>query len=267
MKLKLLKKLHDEAELVTQNVFSNYFDINQPEKQFDVHDAAIIGLLEDMIGKTNSLILLLEHESFNGADSLTRMMMENFIYLKFILQKDTVNRARSYYFSLKVRQVKFYKQMIEQSVLGSELRKYLNLSVDKINEKFPKLADESIVEVLEQNYLNSLNHKDQRQKWYSIKKEINSFRALCGYLGFEKEYVLLYQSFSGEVHALEAANYFEFEEDMVMVQRKEGEIATHVTIVSRFLLEVIKNVYSYYNLKDDLKKFNTSLKLNYKYLR
>ncbi|PLR72267.1 DUF5677 domain-containing protein [Bacillus sp. UMB0728] len=265
--MKLLKLLHAEAELVTQNVLQKHFDINKPEKQFDVHDAAIIGLFEDMIGKTNSLILLLDNKSFNGADSLTRMMMENFIYLKFILQKDTIGRGKSYFYSLKLRQVKFFNQMVEQSLMGGELRKYLNFTIDMLNTKFPKMADKDFTDELKQNYLNSLNHKDLKQKWYSISKEINNFRALCKYLKYEKEYILLYQSLSSEVHALEAANYFKFDENYVEVYRKEGEIETHVAVVSRFLNDIIKEVYSYYGLKEDLKNFNTRLTINYKFIR
>lgn len=265
--MKLLKKIYSEADLVTQTILENHFNMENSERQFDVHDAAIVGLFEDMVGKTNSLLVLLNNQSFNGADSLTRMIMENFIFLKFILQKDSINRAKSYFYSLKLRQIKLFNTLIEQSLMGSELRKYLSLSIDNLYEKFPKFADNSYLEDIETDFLDSLNHKDKNQKWYNVTGKINNFRALCKYLEYEKEYILLYQTFSSEVHALEAINYFKFERGFVEVYRKGGEINTHVMVISNFLIEIIREMYTYYKLQNEVIKFNNKIAINYKLIR
>ncbi|GAM13417.1 MULTISPECIES: DUF5677 domain-containing protein [Mesobacillus] len=265
--MKLLKIIYSEADLVTQTILENHFDMNNSEREFDVHDAAIVGLFEDMVGKTNSLLVLLNNQSFNGADSLTRMIMENFIFLKLIFQRDSNNRARSYFYSLKLRQIKFFNTMIEQSLVGSEIRKYLSLSIDNLYKKFPKFADNAYLEDIETGFIDSLNHKDKNQKWYNVTGKINNFRALCKYLGYEKEYILLYQTFSSEVHALEATNYFKFDHGIVEVYRKGGEINTHVMVISNFLIEIIREMYSYYELKNEVSKFNNKIAINYKLIR
>ncbi|MFE4428818.1 DUF5677 domain-containing protein [Peribacillus butanolivorans] len=263
--MKYLKKLKQEADSVTERVLENNFAIN--EKQFDIPDVAIIGLFEDMTGKINSLITLLDQKSFNGVDSLTRMTFENFVFLKFILQKDTVKRGKSYFYSLKIRQMKFFNDMSEQSLKGSEIRKYLSLTVEDLNKQFPELTDRSKIDEVEENFINSLNHKNIKAKWYNHNGKIGNFEILCNHLDLQRDYFLLYRTFSSEVHALEAMKYFKLERGTLEVYKKKVDIETNVNIASNLLLEIIREVYSYYNLKGDLKRFNNLMAINMKYIK
>ncbi|MFS0763920.1 DUF5677 domain-containing protein [Peribacillus phoenicis] len=263
----MLKRLLKEADNVAKNVMDNHFGKIDSDKQFDTHDAAIIGLLEDMIGKTNSLIVLIENNSFNGTDALSRMILENYTFMKFILEKDTENRGESYYRSQKINDVKLFDSITQETLVGREVREFLGITKEKINNQFSDLTDEKYRNKLESQYLSVMNLKDKRSKWYNFNGKTNTFRDLCKYLKMEKDYVLFYQIFSNEVHGQQGNKFLKFEYDSVEIYRKSGELELHTKMVSSFIMEIVRLVYKYYNLNEDLKKFNTSIQINYAFMK
>lgn len=261
--MKIIKRIVKESDKVTKNILDKCFTMYYPNKEIELHDAAILGLLEDMIGKTLSLITLVENKNYNTLDAIARMMFENFIYLKFMLEKDTSNRGAAYIYSLKRRELRIFDSIAEQTLVGSKVRSFLNIKRDKFITDFPKFSDLNYKEEIET--FNPYDKKVKTQKWYNFNGRINNLRKLSAYLDIEDQYILLYQIFSGEVHAQESLKYFHFEENYVTVLRKEVDSKTHISIASNFMIETIRSVYSYYGLKEEIKVFNNIIAANYRY--
>ncbi|MBU8773173.1 DUF5677 domain-containing protein [Cytobacillus oceanisediminis] len=261
--MKMLKKSLNEADKLSEKVLKQYFELNRENTEFDTHDAAIIGLFEDMIGKVQSLIILIENNSHNGADAIARMIMENYTFIKFILEKDTKNRGESYYQSLKIHQLKLHDTLTQENVLGREVRGFLGKTLEDINSIDPKMSEKDYRNGLVQDYLTPLNLKDRKSKWYNFNGEINNFRELCKYLKMEKDYVLVYQILSQEVHSQQADKFFKFEKNLIRVNKKNDGSHLHIPLVNSYLIDVIRMIYTYYGLKSELKKFNTLMKINY----
>ncbi|PAD67013.1 hypothetical protein CHH83_20820 [Bacillus sp. 7586-K] len=261
--MKRLSKILIETDKVTKNVLKKCFEINYPEKEINIHDAMILGLLEDMIGKTKSLVTLIQNQDYNVLAAITRMIFESHIYLKFILDKETVNRASSYFFSMKIDEIKLFDSLIEQSLVGREIRKFLSIDRTKFLEQNSKHINEQYRRDVEHDYLKALNLKSKKDKWYNYNGKIRSFRDLCKHLNMEKEYVLLYKTFSKEIHSQEALKYFSFEKNMITVLEKQDNSELYTSSVSLFLIETVRAIYTYYDLYKDKREFNNILKLNY----
>jgi hypothetical protein len=78
----------------------------------------VLGLLEDMVGKITSLITLIEARNNHVLDSITRIF-ENYVYIKYILEKDSFERGKAYFYSQKLNEIKFFDQISDMSLAGN----------------------------------------------------------------------------------------------------------------------------------------------------
>ncbi|MED3550128.1 DUF5677 domain-containing protein [Cytobacillus praedii] len=267
--MKLLKKILKEADSLTGNVLNKHFQANFPNHEFDQHDAATLGLLEDMVGKTNSLIVLVESDNLNGTDALTRMIFENYVFIKFILEKDTKTRGESYVNSIRYNNMKLFDLYTSSKESGEKVRQFLSVEKEKFIQKFPDLSDQQYRQKLKDDFLRPLNlNSEKKLTWYNFNGKTNNFRKLCEHIGKEAEYLLLYKLYSSEVHATQALSYFKFKENYIEVFRKKSfDQKHHIDTVSNFLMDIIREIYGYYKLKSDLGRFNTNVYVNHKTVR
>lgn len=127
--MKTFNRVIIESEKVFEKVIDGYF---KPKGiKVDISDVVILGLLENLINHSKSMKILLENNHYASLDTILRVIFENFVFIKYILDKDTEYRSKSYFYSTKIKEIKLLNMITEDSLEGSEVRKFLELKKTK----------------------------------------------------------------------------------------------------------------------------------------
>lgn len=158
----------------------------------------IIGTYLSIVSKIDNIVFLCNNERYVGVETLLRSAFESLIILKFILEKDTDKRIRSYQLSNKVKFINMVNTAIEDSPKGKRVRGYLQRNQNFFREWLEKIEDRK--EVLEE--FKTLTGKQKADKWFNVEFGLESLEKVCGYLGDEwaGKYEILYRVLSQEAH-------------------------------------------------------------------
>ncbi|MEK5425714.1 DUF5677 domain-containing protein [Cytobacillus sp. FSL R7-0680] len=245
--MKNLKAVHSETLKVSKNVLDNVF--RGKRREFKYEDVVIFGLFEDMLGKVGSFIKLLEMNDYNVLLGISRMVLENYAYLKYILEKDTVHRGETYFYSTAMNKIQVYDIYSKDK----QVKDYLGLSQSVFSPAFK--------EDIKEKYKRSIGSKKTKDKWYNFNGKINNFRKLCDYLGIDLEYKILYKMQSTEVHAQDIFSFIRLENEKISVPKKTYNPEAIIWKLISFLIDTVKSIYLYYLLPNEIGKYNSDLLL------
>jgi len=263
--LKIFKKILNESNKVFDTVLENYFQKNVDKVVFDYPDAIILGLLENIINHSKTIIILIENKHQSSLDTIMRTLFENYVYLLFILKRETELRSKSYAYSNKIRELNLYRKLSEDSLEGKKLRDFIKADKEKLDEIFLSKRDFNYMERIENTYFSEIGMKRNEQKWYNFNDGTNNFKKLCSNLGLSVEYDLIYSLLSTETHAKDAIKNFKFSEFGIDLIQKIDNYNLCVNLSSLYLLHSVRMIYKHYGLNKELKSFNTIIAVNHKY--
>lgn len=257
----LLETILIQAARAEKSIFKEYFE--KEEHEFRNQDLVVLGLFIEMINKTKSLNLLLEHNMTSGTDSLGRSIFEIFVYLKFILEKDTKNRAMSFLLKENLRERNFLKIMKGHDRESRETRKVLGITLQHILKEEAKYNDSHKEAEWKERYKSIHRNLDKLPKnWYDFDGKTNSFYALCRKMNYIGYYNTVFRLLSADTHSTDIARNFHIEDDYIAILR-EKDIGQSVEPIVQFCLyEIMMDVLFFYKLTELRKEVNKSLRLN-----
>jgi Family of unknown function (DUF5677) len=258
----MLKWIIKEADKVCDKVITQLI---KKEEEFDYDDAVILGLLENLINHSKSMIILLENKHYSSLDTILRTIFENYVYMLFIMEKDTYLRAKSYFYSTKIKELNLLDKLTEDSLDGHKLRKFIGVPKNEIVNTFSSGIDKDYKEEIINLYLNEIGMEWKDQKWYNFDGKTKNFKCLCSKLNLSAEYELIYSTLSIETHAKDAIQNFLIQKDYVGIVDKIKDENLHLSMSSLYLMESVRLIYKYYGLTKELKNFNTLIAINYRY--
>lgn len=262
--MKMLKVVLRESDKISEKVIDS-FTTDKANKEFDIQDGVIIGLFENIIAKTKSLIHLLDSQNYDASDLIARAIFESHVYLKFILEENEIQRAKAYAYGSKISDYKLLDRILEESKVGRELRDFLGKTEEEIKKDHSNAMDDQERDRVTSEYLALLNAKKTKTNWYDFDGKTTSFEILCGKMGMMKEYELLYRIFSKDVHSNRALARIKASENEIQIGNFDVDPKLHISLVALFLMESARSVLGYYKLKNDLRSFNAMLQVNQKF--
>lgn len=179
-----------------------------------------IMLFRKITEKLDAIFILLENKSENAAKSISRDLIESFLYFIFVVESKDKNkiRALSYYFSNIKDQINLSKLLLANNQRGKKIRSFLDIRSDntELISKTKKASDHFSKSINSKEYANIkiewdklIKKKVKHPNWYSLYKGPKNLRELSRYCGFEVEYDLLYGIYSRQVHSANAMDQFE----------------------------------------------------------
>lgn len=201
------------------------------KKDITVLDQSLLFLSGNAYFELKSLLLLIENKAYHGTYSLCRNILEKFIYMRHILEKDSMNRAEDFQLSNFKLRVEIYK----------ETKKMYPEKVPFINEN-------------ELNrYKKSFISSKDKFKWYCVNGN-NSITKLFKHFK-EKDYGFYYMKYSGETHGNDSIAKF-----MEMFRHKneneQYENSEVMFIALEAFSDILKLLIDHYNLKEMFTSFN-----------
>ncbi|MFZ3591690.1 DUF5677 domain-containing protein [Bacillus sp. DJP31] len=258
----MLKVLLREADKVVENILTQHYE--EKNKKIEIQDAVTLGVFEDLFKKGQALQLLIEKNMDAGIDSLARGMMENTVYLKTLLSEDNKILGRSYYVANKRKELKILKTMLAEDEIGKRIRSLLATDLQDLKTRIGIEPDEKL-EQLKSNYEDVFNLRSEGAEWYNLEDKSRNFFELCKYFDMEPEYHILYRRFSDEVHAQDVMKRIKVFDGELFVLSNTYSSDMQLSLANFFLVESIRNIYTFYGLKKPLRQFNALIKINYKF--
>lgn len=211
------------------------YELALENKKLSDLDQSLVFLSSNAFYELDSLFLLVNNKKYHGTDSLCRNILEKLIYLKFILEKDSLNRARDFMLSNFKLKVDIYE-------------KTSNLYPDVI----PIYSPDEIKEI-KLKYKNKKFTSKDKYKWYGV-DGVNSISKLFKKYN-EDIYGYYYMKYSGEVHSNDLISKFI---NMTEIIRKNEEYdnSEAVYISLEAFSDILHLIINHYNLDHEFTSFS-----------
>lgn len=260
--MKRFNLIINHADKTTEKVL-NKFNKEKETLQFDIQDMVIMGLFEDILGKIKTLKTLFEVNQLDAINIILRSAFEGYVYLSFILEKDTVNRAKAYAYKNKIEEIKILKSLTENNSTGKKMRKYIGRSIEEINVMYSQIITEDSYKKMQNKYKELYSSKELKKFWYDFDDKTKSFEQLCIKMDMEEKYSLIYRLFSKDVHSNRALSKVKISENEVVVGLFDNDMELQKSLSGLILIEIVRDIFTNYNLKKDLSLFNYNININY----
>lgn len=263
MDYKFEKELIGNTEKVIEQIIEKKFVKPSYPKKFDVDDYVILGLYDGIVSRFDSIIYLAEADKVFGVESIARAILEAHAFLIYIIERDTLKRAKAYFYSVKKKEVGIYKDLIREDEKGNNIRKYLKVSKMDLVDRYSAKSNE-----LEKKYEKYVGVK--KKNWYQYDRKNNNFSELCESLGLGEKHYLLFKMFSTEVHAKDAGKQFEIDksnDEIGLIYMTLKNIEHVINYGALTIVEVTRLVYKYYGLESEKSKFNKNIEFKYKSIK
>ncbi|UTG99647.1 DUF5677 domain-containing protein [Macrococcoides canis] len=109
------------------------------ESEIDDKDIALIQLIDLFSSHYQSLEVLIKNNSYNSLSIIARLLFEIYIYIIYILEKDSINRSKRFLIQSKNAQMKVLEDVYLENELGSKIRKEFNLDYNHLKKLVEKI--------------------------------------------------------------------------------------------------------------------------------
>ncbi|WP_019377686.1 DUF5677 domain-containing protein [Virgibacillus halodenitrificans] len=257
-KLRLVIQKHEE---IFNEIIENY---NRRRAVIPEEIFITLMVFRKIVEKLDAIFILLENKSENAAKSISRDLIENFLYFSFIIEtKDKYKiRALSYYFSNFKDQISLSKLLRTKNHRGIKIREFLDIKADNkglVNEA--RKVEEHFISVLAKEQYNNikvewdrLEKKGKYPKWYSLFNGPKSMRQLSKWCGYEAEYELLYGLYSRQVHSANAMDQFENVNGLAGIKnlRVYEDPILEILFSLRLGIESLKKIVVFFELDNEI---------------
>lgn len=173
-------------------------------------DVAIISLYYSALSNAKAIKLLTDNDLTNVTDTLLRTFLEQSVYLTYIFQKNTKDRAELLFFYEKMnshtKALNMVKRLTNKKLAQNMQREIDNQikndpsetsSLEESTKQFEKRYDELFPR-------NILNRDKIKQHWYNAEPNFKntSFNQLCNSLGIKDLYLGMYAPYSDNTHGV-----------------------------------------------------------------
>ncbi|WP_280771837.1 DUF5677 domain-containing protein [Salipaludibacillus daqingensis] len=230
-------------------------------KEFKEEKLVTLGLFNGLLEKSSTFFHLYNNNHLVSLDCITRPIIENYLYLKYILNRDSQEEknylaSRSYLFKSKMREIETHLSRIAKNNKGEKLRRlFSDITIEELEHNYSEEEALRDKEELRENFKDILSLRSEKDKWYDIDEQNKkSFEQLCFYMDFESEYEHFYRAFSKEIHSSDVIETFDFTEEEFneFFFIKSG---ISLNLISNFIMETVISYYRWNNLIYEADKF------------
>lgn len=223
--------------------------------EVDVHDLVIKSLYVDLVDKVETINYLYKVGVTDNIGMIFRSFLEVYMYLSFILEKNTKKRGRACFYWQRYVTVKNLKNTFNH-LNASEKEEYVN----KINDILQKKNNSSyqdldsydlyIREKINNCFTNTMDLK-KRRNWFNEDGKHQDIRRLFEYMGKELEYDNFYSRYSASSHGLSVLGQLSVSPQMLAI-RPFDDKSIILPMLNAEIFDITNKVITYYQLNEVL---------------
>ena len=170
-------------------------------------------IFRDQLDKADAISILIKESSIDPSKILLRSVLESYLYIDYLLEKNTLDRSMALLVYNKKKELKFYNKFKSGHAENTKFLK--NIEKDKLVPSIDLPSDSEVNLAIERK--NKILQLPQYRKacieyervesagrknpnWYSLFNGPSDFEQLASYLNLSFYYDILYRKWSGSVH-------------------------------------------------------------------
>lgn len=231
-------------EIVMDNSFK--------DRKFEVYDSAIIGLWHSLIQKGDTVDTLFKNKKYSCLYIIERSFLEQTAYLKFILKKNSIMRARALFYYQKFNDYKKLKGEIDREEFGDDTEKFKEMADNEVlKDKGPSKNLDEAFAYFKEKYIGLFPtdrcRPDKGDDWYNFEGQTNypHLIELMKGIGMNNEY-LIYRNVSNDVHGSSAPKNVQLSN--VDVDTQTADISIGDIIPTEIKQSIYESLYQLFNL-------------------
>lgn len=246
----------EEVISIYKSIFLKVFNaVPNDGNKVDVHDLVIKSLYVDLVDKVETINYLYKVGVTNNIGMIFRSFLEVYMYLSFILEKNTKERGRACFYWQKYVTVKNLKNKFNH-LSASEKEEYVN----EINDTLQKRNNSAyqdldsyelyITEKINNCFTNPMK-LSKRRNWFNEDGEHQNIRSLFEYMGKESEYDDFYSRYSASSHGLSVLGQISVSPQMLAI-RPFDDKSIILPMLNGKIFDITNKVIAYYQLNEVL---------------
>ncbi len=223
-------------------------------------DVAIISLYYSALSNAKAIRILVNNGLTNVTDTLLRTFLEQSVYLTYIFQDNTENRAELLFFYEKMnshtKALNIVKKLTDKK-LAQNMKQYIDNQIKNDPSETSNLEEST--EYFKQRYdqlfpRNIPNKNKIKQHWYNAEPDYKntSFNQLCKSLGIKDLYLGMYSPYSDNTHGVNGITNFKFKHhsDEFNMIIEMYDKSNELTMLESELNLMFIRMASYYKIDD-----------------
>lgn len=237
--------------------------VPKDSNEVDVHDLVIKSLYVDLVDKVETINYLYKVGVTDNIGMIFRSFLEVYMYLSFILEKNTINRGRACFYWQKYVAVKNLRKTFEH-LDASQKEKYkneINDTLQKNNNPSYKDLDSYdlyIKDKINNCFTNKMKLKDRRN-WFNEDGKHQDIRRLFEYMGKVSEYDHFYSRYSASSHGLSVLGQLSVSPQMLAIISFDDK-SIILPVLNGYIFDITNEVITYYQLNEELTLYVQKIK-------
>ena len=169
--------------------------------------------LRYIIEQVDAISVLIRNSTVEPTKLLMRGIIESYLGINYILEKDTTKRSMSFMIVNAHEKIKLYKKFDKKTKEGKEFHKKLSDNEIMKNIVFPESLEFDKYVLNLENLIMKPQYKEaeieykrtrsskKHPYWYSLYNGPSNLESLARYLKMSFVYEIFYRSWSGAIHA------------------------------------------------------------------
>lgn len=244
----LLKGVENAYQLIVEHLVEN--------EKTTITDTVLVMMTKNIIERVKTIQILSEMNREESITILTRAFLELQVSLIFILQKNTNERAQSYYYNNKIQTA---KNLISMQKTNPKYDLTLNKKeIEELKKDIPEANSiQDYIYLYEEKWYKmfspykSKGKKRLYRKWYALEWEHTSFKDMMRSIGVEEElYHFFYGITSIDSHGMGAVKNIKINQDVYKIT---GALPSYLcyAVIESYLCNVIFELSDYYGLTEE----------------
>lgn len=233
-----LSLLIDEAVNFGTHILNWEIEKNNSHRENAISQIFFKNILEIVDG----ISILVKKSSIDNTKVLFRVLLENILYLEYLLEIDFKKRALAYIVTTIHKEIKFFSKLDDNTQVGKEFKAQLKKdkifknvpflelpTIGKRKESFENKLQLPVFLETEQEYQRTLI-RIKNPNWYSLYDGPNNIENLAKHLNHHSLYEAFYRVYSEDIHIsnIVKSNLVEKKGEIIMKSMRESYEAKNI---------------------------------------
>lgn len=270
-------KLKNGLINAADSIMDRTIELKGKKSEIGSEDIVIISLQNSILNKVREIDFLIKANKVQSINVILRSMLEQYVYLMYILDSQTYLKAKLF---IRSYQIQTYEKLLntinfmksDKSFNVNESETVLQKELEKIRKTNPEINNiKDYISYLKKQFDEMSPNKSTKdrlkyEKWYKIDTKTSNMRDLMKSIDMsDAEYEFMYGLASMDVHGISAFGNVKAKKDELIL-----EIPINLkfveTLMSSYLLFSSKKIIEYYSVQNDskIKGYVKQFEINYK---
>lgn len=270
-------KLKNGLINAADSIMDRTIELKGKKSEIGSEDIVIISLQNSILNKVREIDFLIKANKVQSINVILRSMLEQYVYLMYILDSQTYLKAKLF---IRSYQIQTYEKLLntinfmksDKSFNVNESETVLQKELEKIRKTHPEINNiKDYISYLKKQFDEMSPNKSTKdrlkyEKWYKIDTKTSNMRDLMKSIDMsDAEYEFMYGLASMDVHGISAFRAVNAKKDELILETPIN-IEFVEALMTSYLFYSSRKIIKYYSVQKDskIKSYLKQFEINFK---